>query len=113
MTEPSVATWAAPETELAAGTTRATGGRPRFGQIRLHIECLVIDGVPGRAGERFAAAFVDELRRLAGVVEPTGRPGRAPTADAELAADPERDPVGAGRLVAAAAHSRLLGAGHG
>ena len=96
-----------PARRAAATPAASTGGASR-GRVGVHIDRLIIDGLAGRTAEAVATAFVAELRRLA-------EAGAPPMGDigAELEVDPERDPVAAGRLVAAAVHSRLLGSGHG
>jgi len=71
--------------------------------MRISVDRLIVDAGPGIDGELFAAAVVRELHRLA----LTGAP---PMTDVgrELVADPEHDPEGAARTVAAAVHTRLL-----
>ena len=78
------------------------------GPVRLHVDSLVVDGLPGPSGRRFADETVAELRRLAAAGAPPVQHD-----DRELSVDPEHDPVGAARAVAALIHSRLIEAGHG
>jgi hypothetical protein len=71
--------------------------------VRISVDRLIVDAGPGVDGELFAAAVVRELHRLAQTgAPPMTDPGR------ELVADLEYDPEGAGRIVAAAVHTRLL-----
>jgi hypothetical protein len=78
------------------------------GPVRLHIDRLVVDGVPAQSGRRFADETLAELRRLAAAGAPP-----VPDHGSELGVDPEQDPVGAARAVAAVIHSRLVEARHG
>lgn len=88
------------------GSPDAPEPRHPYGRspVRIRIDRLIIEGVDGRPAELMAEAFVTELLRLARV---DARPARPTGGD--LDADPERDPVGAGRLIAASVHARLLG----
>jgi hypothetical protein len=78
------------------------------GPVRLHIDRLVVDGLPMPSGQRFADETVVELRRLAA----SGAPPM-PVREREVTIDPARDPVGAARAVAAVIHSRLIEARDG
>ena len=71
------------------------------GPVRVHIDRLVIDGVPDVRGDLLGAAMVDELRRLA----VTGAP---PIDVDEITIDIELSPVAGGRAIAAVVHSMLI-----
>lgn len=97
---------APPVRSTGAGSTNPPQSRQPYGRppVRIRIDRLIIDGVDGRPAEQLAEAFIAELRRL---TRANARPARP--AGGDLYADPDRDPIGAGRLIAASVHARLLG----
>lgn len=81
--------------------------------VRVTIERLVIEADGRVRGDVLAAAFADELGRLASRHVPPGPFDAVGRADQDATGDPLVDPVGAGRALAAAVHAALLGqAGH-
>ena len=74
----------------------------RPGRVRVHIERLVVHGAPEVRGELLSGAIVAELARLASVGAPPSDPPD------EHAIDIVRDPVAAGRAIAATVHARLI-----
>jgi len=77
-------------------------------RLRVHVERLVVDGLPDLRADRLSEGLVAELCKLA--------VRGAPPIDIpdELVVDLEHDPETAGRALAAVVHARLIAeSGHG
>ncbi|NYD24665.1 hypothetical protein [Kineococcus aurantiacus] len=78
------------------------------GDVRVTVERLVVETDGAVRADLLAAAFVDELTRLARRRVPPGSRTASARGPHDAVGDPRTEPVRAGRAVAAAVHAALL-----